>query len=279
MSPARSDPIRKVVDSNALQSQMLRDYLTRSTSHFAVLTDYAAMEAYKGDTLASIFRSMEILAEFPKQVVVLKTTGVVCGLHGRRAGLQRRMIDTEQTRGFQQYCRALHAAKHGDLRLQQQLMDHGRAANVQMNRMLADAAIMPEAVEGIAKTFTTDELKLIRSESAFHGQLAGKLLKCIVLLSQTLFDRHPQPTNIRTVDELPNTFLFRTALCTFVWALDWIAVGGPKNVKTENIRNDLVDINFASFATYFDGLLSLDQKMIRIYQRAAFVLGAITSRP
>src|SRR6266851_566608 len=91
------DARRMVVDSNVLQSDLLRAYLSKSSDNFAVLTDYAAMEAYKGDTLASIFKSMAILADFPRQVIVLKTTGVLCGLSGRRAGLQRRMIDDEQT--------------------------------------------------------------------------------------------------------------------------------------------------------------------------------------
>jgi hypothetical protein len=37
--------MRNVVDSNLLQSAKLRDYLARSPRNFAVLTDYAAMEA------------------------------------------------------------------------------------------------------------------------------------------------------------------------------------------------------------------------------------------
>jgi hypothetical protein len=54
-----------VVDSNYLQSQALRDYLSASTDNYAVLTDYAAMEAFKGDPQV-IYRSMEILAERPR---------------------------------------------------------------------------------------------------------------------------------------------------------------------------------------------------------------------
>ena len=80
--------MRKVVDSNFLQSDELRDYLSKSAGNYVVLTDYAAMEAYKGDTLGTIYRSMEILADYPKQVIVLKGTQVVCGLRGRGAGLQ-----------------------------------------------------------------------------------------------------------------------------------------------------------------------------------------------
>jgi hypothetical protein len=90
MPHKQSGPTRMVVDSNALQSPQLQDYLSKSTNNFAVLTDYAAMEAYKGNTLASIFRSMALLADFPRQVIVLKTTGVVCGLRGRRPGLSKR---------------------------------------------------------------------------------------------------------------------------------------------------------------------------------------------
>jgi hypothetical protein len=58
---------RMVIDSNALQSEELRAF---SKNNFAVITDYLAMEAYKGNTMASIFRSMEILTQFPHQAII-----------------------------------------------------------------------------------------------------------------------------------------------------------------------------------------------------------------
>ena len=74
--------MRKVVDSNMLQSEVLQSFLHGSKENFAVLTDYVAMEAYKGNTLQSIYRSMEILATRPRQVIVLKGTQSICGLRG-----------------------------------------------------------------------------------------------------------------------------------------------------------------------------------------------------
>ena len=72
MTPHHQSTVtRKVVDTNVLQAPSLRDYLAKSAANFAVLTDYAAMESYKGKTLNSIFRRMAILAEFPKQVIVI----------------------------------------------------------------------------------------------------------------------------------------------------------------------------------------------------------------
>lgn len=271
-------PIRKIVDSNALQSTLLRTYFSESITNFAVVTDYAAMEAHKGDTLASIFPSMALLAEFPKQVMVLKTTGVVCGLSGRQAGLRSRMIDQKQTRGFPEYCKALDAARLGNESARQQLLDNGRAADEQMNRMLADAQNMPDAVRATSARFTEYEVKLIRTDSQFSDQLIRKVLDSVIALTRELYVRHPKPpAAVRTLDELSNTFLFRTALCGFFLALDWIAVGGPKDVKITKLRNDIVDVNFAAYATFFDGLLSMDEKLVRIYHRAAFVLDAITN--
>jgi hypothetical protein len=279
MPQKKSGPTRKVVDSNALQSPLLRDYLSESISNFAVLTDYASMEAYKGNTLVSIFRSMAILADFPRQVIVLKATGVVCGLRGHQPGLQRRLINREQTRGFPKYCDRLFAANPGDIPLRKQLRHLGRAADTQMARMLADAANIPEAIERIANTFTDAELKIIRTGLPFSEKLALKMRGNITELAKSLFSQHPHPPVVRRVDEVPNTFLFRSALCSFLWALDWISTGGPKGVKTERIRNDLVDVTFATFATYFDGLLSMDEKPCRIYRQAAFVLESITNGP
>jgi hypothetical protein len=80
--------LRKIVDSNFLQTDRLRSYLAKSKRNYAVLNDYASMEAYKGDTLVSIYKSMEILSEFPKQVLILKDTQTICGLSGKSSGLK-----------------------------------------------------------------------------------------------------------------------------------------------------------------------------------------------
>lgn len=270
-----------IVDSNALQSPQLRDYLSESISNFAVLTDYASMEAYKGNTLVSIFRSMALLSDFPSQVIVLKPTMAVRGFRGRRlVELQHRLIDHDQTRGFRMYCDHLLAAKLGDVYLRDQILRLGREADAQMARVLSDAINIPVAIDEIAKTFTEAELKIIRrTDLPLSEELASKVIKHVLLLTQSLYSLHPRSAVVRSFDELLNTFQFRAALCSYLWALDWISLAGPKSVKAEKIRNDLVDVNFAIFATYFDGLLSMDEKARRIYQQAAIVLESITNKP
>lgn len=105
--------MKRVIDSNFLQRSELRSHLEKSINNKAVLTDYIAMEAYKGDGVKSIGKSMEILCEFPRQIIVLKSTINICQLSGRLAGLQRRLIDQEQTRSFSLFCNGLERLSKG----------------------------------------------------------------------------------------------------------------------------------------------------------------------
>lgn len=269
-----------IVDSNAMQSDALTSYLSASESNYAVLNDYTAMEAYKGNTLASIFRSMEIACQFPRQVIVLKTTGRICSLVGRSQGLQRRMIEERQTRNFPKFCRRLRAAQAGDSYFQSQLLESGRAADGQMNRILASAPILPDAIKELRKTFQPEELKAIRLDEPFPDTLIEKSMKFIVELTFSTIGTHPSPpSRIRSVDELQNTFLFRHSVSTFVWALDWIARGGADTVRADRMRNDVIDVIFATYATFFDGLFSNDEKAQRIYRRAQFILSMLARTP
>ncbi len=60
-----------------LESDVLRDFLSVSPQNQVVLTDYASMEAYNGDSLTNIFKSSEIIAAFPEQVIILKGTQAI----------------------------------------------------------------------------------------------------------------------------------------------------------------------------------------------------------
>lgn len=77
--------------------------------------------------------------------------------------------------------------------------------------------------------------------------------------------------------ELPNMFIFRVALCGYLLCLRWISEGGAKTVRLEKMRNDLVDIFIAAYATYFDGLLTADKKLNAIYHEAVFLLPRIVT--
>lgn len=257
--------VRKVVDSNYLRTEDLRRYLASSPRHFAVLTDYAAMEAYKGNTLSSIYRSMAVLAEYPKQVIVLKSTQLACGVRPRFCRMSSLLVDKSQTKEFSQFCRHLDSARGGDVSLQNQLLALGKEADVQMARISADAPRLQEGFDAVTKIFTKAELMTIRSGEPLTSDILKKVGSATLLLSANLFRDHPETRNIPSAAALRQTFIFRYALCAVILALRWISVGGIHKARPEKVRNDMVDVNFAAYATYFDGLLTHDRKLLDIY--------------
>ena len=264
-----------VIDSNRLQSKELRDYLEKASSNFAVLIDYAAMEAYKGDTLASIYKSMAIVSDFPDQVIVLKGTRAVCGLKGRKAGLQRRLIDEGQSAEFSMYADHLRQAKAGNTGLQKQLLDHGKEATAHLDRMLSDAETTGAVIDDIAKMYSKDERRAIRLGENYSSSLVDKTVKNIFQIAATVYRDHPDARTRPTYAELPNTYIFRVSLCTYLLALEWGALGGAKDAAATKLRNDFVDMSFAAYATYFDGLMTDDAKVRRIHQEARLWLIAL----
>src|ERR1700757_1262370 len=117
-----------------------------------------AMETYKGDTLTWIYGTMEILAQYPKQVLILKSTRDVCRLPGRAAVSQEPLIDEMQTNGFLEYCHSLLPARGGDVSLQRQLFDHGREATGHIARMLQDMPTLSFGIDLVEKTYSQIEL-------------------------------------------------------------------------------------------------------------------------
>lgn len=267
--------MRKVVDSNFLRSRALRDYLSKSPKNFVVVTDYASMEVYKTNSIASICRSMEILAQYPKQVIVLKGTLVVCGLKGRRAGLQRRLIDEQQTQEFPEFCQHLVTVQQGNLSIQRQLLEHGRTAAANINRIQADAASLSNTITEIAKDFTDTEIRVLRKGSPLTKEMADKFIRNVLFVAGYMFKDHPRFTKFPKAEELPNTFIFRAALCAYLLSLRWISDGGAQSAKPAKMRNDIVDVSFAAYATFFDGVLTKDKKLKDIYEQAAFILPII----
>lgn len=264
--------MRKVVDSNFLQCAALGFYLGMSKENVAVLTDYVAMEAYKGDTFASIHKSMEILARYPKQVVVLKGTQDVCAVVGCYSGQHDPLIDAEQTEGFAAYCMHLRAAQLGNVRFKKQLTRLGQEATAHMHLVLQDAIHIPNIVEMIARNYSNEELRIIRKGSAYTAEIGGKIFGHVLRIVRSLFGVHPRAPNLSNVSLLPTTFLFRYSLCAYLLAIRWIAVGGVKGAKPEKVRNDMVDVGIAAYATYFDGVLTADRKLLEIYQEADYWL-------
>lgn len=232
------------------------------------------MEAIKGDTLASVYKSLAVLSEHPEQVVVLKTTWDVCRLHGGSRGLQRRLVDVPRTREFGIFSRALQSAQRGDLSMERELLRLGQEATAHLHSMRTDALGFLQSGLDSAKFFTRDEQRQVGSGAHLSAATLAKVIQACVWQSDVLFASHPSVRRLPTRVELPNTYIFRSSLCHLLLILKWAYDGGASK-NPDRLRNDMVDTHFASYSTYFDELLSKDRTPTLIAKRARMILGEI----
>jgi hypothetical protein len=207
--------------------------------------------------------------------VVLKGTGVICGLRGTENGIRNRMMDQNQTAGFARFCADTHMAPLGDPGISKAIEQHREAARLRIEEVSNAAPMISESRKMLGGAYSKNEIRLLRTGQPSTHELLSKFVAHVCLLAAMLFRDHPLVRKVPSFDLARNRFLFRLALCVHIWTIEWIAAGSAPKVSTATIRNDIIDLHFVTYATYFDGLMSDDQRSLRIYEIARRLTRAI----
>ncbi len=253
---------RFVVDTNYLARPELRDWLAESGLHCAVLTEFAAMESYKGDTLKTLFPNMAVLIEFPRQVIVLKGAELTHGLIDRVSNPQLRLLDQEQTAAFVQF--ADHVQNPTPY-VEKQMVGLGGHADVTMEKMVGEATKIAQVIPELLSIYDEKEQRILRTQAELPRDLAHKVMDQVMALAAFLL-KSAKVKRAPTFDELVDTLIFREALCIYIWTIRTLKGTSPTNAA--KIRNTMVDCTFAAYATFFDGLWTAESLPMEIYQAA-----------
>ena len=68
-----------------------------------------------------------------------------------------------------------------------------------------------------------------------------------------------------TLGDAIDSIVFRFALTSYLWALYRASNGAGGNMKAEKVRNDVVDLSYVAYATYFDGLLTRETMVNKLF--------------
>jgi len=262
-----------VIDSNQLQSERLARFLRESPTSAAVLPDFVAMEAHKGNFL----KSMSVLSQFPKQVLVLKSSKSIARLSGRGKGLQQRLIDSSVTKEFSILVEALRLAEAGDPRVLAQLEDRRIRARAHFEKMDTGVESIRESLSELGDQYSKEEQAALRS-GHFTPEVLDKLVRMVLALSVMLFgdpslERKPPP-----FAELLNTYIFRVTLASYLVVIKGVADGGVERTSTGKLRNDFIDMALVAYGTFFDGVMSSDAKLNEMSREVSVVLAALRAR-
>jgi hypothetical protein len=269
--------INKVLDANFFSDSGLEDYLSSNQRNFVVFTDYACMEAYKGDALVSIQKSIEIVSRYPTQVVVLKSTPeIIKNQHATGTSSCVELKDQSQTREFQQFCEYVRLAGAGNTALVAQVLAFGRKASRHFNLLIDDSAKVAMGIADVSATLHPDHLWSLKKRKPLSHEAVEEMIKTILLLAALFMKKHPDiSARPQTFSELRGTYIFRYSVAAYLLAIRWASDGGAKNVKPKKLCNDVVDMTYVAYATFFDGLLTRDKKAKEIYEEMCFLLNKV----
>lgn len=254
-----------------MEGEELRAFLSKSSAHIAVLTDYAAMEAFKGDTLANIQSSWAVLSDFPKQAIALKATREAAGVDPEAAGIANRLIEKAETKSLCDFPRVLASAAAGDKVTQAQLLLRGKWAKDHLERMQAKSDHMSQSISEFCSVFTERELECMRRKEICKPETSAKFLNLVFDQTARSFTGHPKRLRWPAPKHIVNHFLFRHTLTYLIYVMELVKKGATGR-KSTKVRNDAVDVIYATFATYFNGLMSDDVLALRTHHIARGVL-------
>lgn len=269
--------MRIVIDSNRMQSDELRAFLALSRSNMAVLTDYAAMEAFQADSLVSIQASWSVLRDFPHQVLALKGTKAAGLVDPRGLGIGKRFVSKSETEAISDFSGLLDRAAAGDQSVQRELLQRGRWADDHMQSMFANAGEMNFSISEFRAVFTDVELKRMRTNEAWKAETGEKFLDLTEQLAANSFVSHPDQPKWPQQKHLVNHFLYRHTFIYLIYMMRLVQRGAVTR-KARLARNDAVDVIFATYGTYFNGLMTVDDEAGAIHHIARGMLKQIGAR-
>lgn len=256
--------MKKVVDASALRSEILKNYLSASRNNVAIVTDHLAMELFKGDGQTNVSHSLRILAAHPDQVAVLKPTHAILKSRPRGTGLHARFIDEEQTDGFVCYCRFLLADSTNEVTVAADRERKQFVANRRHDRMKGNVETIRSTIQQLKKRYKPEELKALRRKEVIPGDFWLRFTDDLFDNTIAFHREVPQMPGLKGAN-IFYSYAFRYTLCAFARAVDWIAEGGYDTAPEAKLMNDYVDMGYAAYATFYDGLLTEDKKLEEIH--------------
>jgi hypothetical protein len=264
--------ITLLADSNALRDPGLRHFLERSRDHFIALSDMTLVEMRKRNALSTCRESLRIIGQFPGRVFVLRRTDLMLNERIANRADADRLFDFEASLELEGLCRDLTAIPV-PLGLEARMQNEEAEAQLIMTRLTDEVSGMEPALIEATKSFNAAELSQIRTGRDVSDKTRMKILN---LLKETtgnfiLNNQEPGRRVPMRLTEAMQLFAFRYSLCTLLYYMLWVK-NGRSTKKLSRRVNDVVDMQVAAMATFFNGVLSGDDGLQQISHGSRAVL-------
>ena len=260
--------VRKVIDMSAFRAPVLGEYLSKSPNNFIVICQSAQMEMLKGEAKVNLEKSLEVASRHADQIIVLKPDLKIARIDPKSKGLQNRLICPDSTIGFSKFCQDIFSGKANKGSLEQHIFGEQRQVVQYFNNLKERRDEFYDVMAEARRRYTESEIKQLRTQRPFPALPLQTIIEEVFCSSANLLTGKIGPATVPPLENAPFSFQFRIILCHRLLVFYWIKTGGYETMTKEKYSNDYTDMSYAAYATFFDGLITKDQKLMEIYQTA-----------
>lgn len=249
--------MRLVIDTCCLKAEKLNQFLSLSTDHVAVLTDFTVAETFKGDGLLNAGQAWEVLSKFPKQIIILKPLEEIVSASVKRPCLANRFIAKAETRAAVNFSEVLKAARNGNPHILSQLEALTLRAERYMSMLRGEKDSLIRHLKYYDDIFSENERRLLRNGSSLPDKTSVKFIRIVQDSAQKMMCDFDPAFKPRNALHYADNFCFRYALVYNYYVMQFYQKG-MRDRNVSEAGNDIVDIVNATLSTYFNGLMTND---------------------
>ncbi len=253
--------MRVIIDTNCLESEELKVFLNSSRDHFAVLPEHTTAEIFRPRSNQAIFGSLSIVCRFPKQVIILNGNRLANRVDPKVAAISNHFINQEETKTFPQFCEMIGAAKNGDAAYLMQIEERRGWAKQRAESTQIAMGDQSEALEELLSNFGQSEIRDLRAGRPLADSMRQTIMELTAAIADSMFSDQVPGRHIHRPPYRYNQFVWRYTLCHVIQMLQLVRNGATRRAPAK-ARNDHFDNVFATFGTYFNGVMSNDRGVL-----------------
>lgn len=131
---------------------------------------------------------------------------------------------------------------------------------------------LPEMAE---QMFTPQHLRIIRTNVRYTPEMFSSIFGAADQIWETLSGRNAESTLTEPEEFRTRGYLYRYSLAIVIHLLWWIRNGSQPQTRLDRASNDFIDLSFAVYGTYYDGLMTSDKKAAWMYQNLCLALHVV----
>lgn len=268
--------MRVVIDTNRLEDEELRIFLSASAENMAVLPEHTMVEIFKPRALEAVYAQFSVLADYPKQVLVVKGNRRIAEIDPRAPAISNRFIDREQTRLAPRFFSQVKAAQEGHKGYQKLLIERRGWSIERVQIAVADMGDQSETLAELREMFGAEDLRRLAAGRPSTQRFRDNLISAANYLAESLKEDRTRRTLLPPPARYYD-FTWRYALCHLIQGLNLAAQGALRRAPVKS-ANDHFDNVFATFGTYFNGVMSMDRNQLMTHAIARIVLTSLGVR-